>query len=213
MGRRTVNEAAGDGSASSTTKLTVLVFHHALGLAPGVRSVADQLRAAGHAVVCPDLYDGRLFNSIDDGVAYAEQLGTDTFVERGLQAAANVDGPMVVVGFSLGVLPAQKLAQTDNRVVGAVLCFSAVPADYFADRWPPDVDVQVHLVDGDPWAEEDRPAAEALVEQAGGRLVIHGGKGHLILEPALSDHDPAATSAMVSDRLEFVVAAASPPGP
>ena len=36
----------------------VLLFHHAQGRTAGCLSFADELRAAGHVVHAPDLYDG-----------------------------------------------------------------------------------------------------------------------------------------------------------
>ena len=53
----------------------VVLFHHAQGLTSGVVAFADELRRAGHTVHTPDLLDGRTFGSIDDGLAYAEDLG------------------------------------------------------------------------------------------------------------------------------------------
>jgi dienelactone hydrolase len=47
----------------------VLLFHHVLGLNPGVHGFAEALRAAGHVVHTPDLFDGRTFQSIEDGIA------------------------------------------------------------------------------------------------------------------------------------------------
>ena len=47
----------------------VLLFHHAHGLTDGVRAFADRLRADGHVVVVPDLYAGRVFSTVEEGVA------------------------------------------------------------------------------------------------------------------------------------------------
>jgi dienelactone hydrolase len=90
----------------------VLLFHHAQGLTRGCRSFADRLRAAGHVVHAPDLYDGKIFTDLTDGVRYAEQVGFDTIIERGRLAADSLPNEIVYAGFSLGVLPAQMLAQT-----------------------------------------------------------------------------------------------------
>ena len=48
----------------------VVVFHHAQGLTPGVIAFADELRAAGHKVHAPDLFEGQHLDTIDDGMAY-----------------------------------------------------------------------------------------------------------------------------------------------
>ncbi len=65
----------------------VLLFHHAQGLTPGVRAFADDLRAAGHTVHAPDLFDGRTFGSIDEGLAYIGEIGFDAMRERGVRVA------------------------------------------------------------------------------------------------------------------------------
>jgi len=90
----------------------ILLFHHAQGQTPGFSAFADQLRAAGHAVHTPDLYDGKTFAALDDGVGYAQEVGFDTIVERGRLAAESLPNELVYAGFSLGVMPAQMLAQT-----------------------------------------------------------------------------------------------------
>jgi dienelactone hydrolase len=105
----------------------VLLFHHALGLTAGVQGFAEQLRAAGHTVMVPDLYDGARFDTITEGVAHAEEIGFETLIDRGVAVAEGLGDRLVVAGFSLGVLPAQKLAQTRPGVIGAVLYHAAVP--------------------------------------------------------------------------------------
>ena len=106
----------------------VVLFHHALGLNDPVRRFADALRNAGHTVHTPDLYDGRTFDTIEDGVAYSEEIGGPmAMVDRGRVAVESLPSEVVYVGFSLGVLPAQSLAQTRPGARGAVLCYAALP--------------------------------------------------------------------------------------
>src|SRR5260221_14629297 len=99
----------------------VLLFHHAQGLTPGVRAFADGLRAAGHAVHTPDLFDGRTFGSIDEGLAFIDGSGRDKMVERGEHAADALPNELVYAGFSIGEMVAQKLAQTRPGARGALL--------------------------------------------------------------------------------------------
>ncbi len=182
----------------------ILLFHHALGITPGIESFAGRLRVAGHEVTMPDLFDGRRFESIDDGVAHAESIGFDTVIARGVAAADDLTGPVVTLGFSLGVLPAQKLAQTDERVGGTVLCHSAVPVAMFGERWPDGVGCQLHLVEDDPWAEEDLPAARELAAVAGGTLYLYPGAAHLVADDSHDDHDPEIAALILSRVLAFV---------
>jgi len=127
----------------------VLLFHHAQGLTPGVVGFADELRQAGHVVHVPDLFDGRTFGSIDEGMAYAQDVGFGEIIERGTRAADRLPQELVYAGFSLGVLPAQKLAQTRPGAQGALLFYSCVPAAEFGS-WPDGVPVQIHGMDADP---------------------------------------------------------------
>ena len=53
----------------------VLLFHHAQGQTEGFTAFADELRRGGHTVHTPDLFDGRTFASIEEGMAYASQIG------------------------------------------------------------------------------------------------------------------------------------------
>ena len=43
----------------------ILLFHHALGLTPGITEFAGHLRGAGHTVHTPDLYDGHTFRTVE----------------------------------------------------------------------------------------------------------------------------------------------------
>ena len=156
----------------------VLLFHHAHGLTEGVVAFADELRAAGHVVHAPDLYDGHVFADLDEGVAYAKSVGFDVIGERGAAAAQGLPAGLVFAGFSLGALPAQMLAQTRPGAKGALLCSAAFPAAEFGAGWPDGVALQIHMMEGDPWAEEDLPAARDLVASVDGAELVplHGGR-------------------------------------
>ena len=73
----------------------VLLFHHAQGQTPGFLAFADELRAAGHTVHTPDLYDGKTFATVDEGVAHAKEVGFDTILERGRLAGEELPNEMV----------------------------------------------------------------------------------------------------------------------
>ena len=175
----------------------VCLFHHVHGLTSGVRDFADKLRAAGHTVFLADLYEGRVFESFDDGVAYAKQVGFDTLIENGRLIAEDLPTEIVYAGFSLGVLPAQMLAQTRAGARGALLFHSCVPASEFGKGWPSGVPVQIHGMDGDEFFvdEGDLDAARALVATTpDAELFLYPGKQHLFADSSLpAYHEPAAT--------------------
>lgn len=182
----------------------IIIFHHALGVTPGIEAFAGELRAAGCRVFVPDLLDGRVFATIEEGVAYAEETGFDVIIERGVAFAEGVEKPVLVIGFSLGVLPAQKLAQTMPGVRGAVLCHSAVPLAEFGEHWPPGVALQIHMVEGDPWAEEDLAAARDLAAAAPGELHLYPGTGHLVADSSSDDYDAAVADQIMQHITDFL---------
>jgi dienelactone hydrolase len=122
---------------------TVLLFHHAQGRTPGFLRFADDLRAAGHTVHAPDLYDGRTFGDLREGVACAEQVGFPEIIRRGSDAAKELPADIVYAGFSLGVLPAQALAQTRPGARGALLFHACVSPSEFGTSWPEAVPLQI----------------------------------------------------------------------
>ncbi len=96
----------------------VVLFHHAQGLTAGTLAFADRLRGAGHTVHLPDLYEGRVFASLDEGVAFARSVGFDVLLDRGVRFAEELPHAVVYAGISLGALPAQQLAQTRGGAAG-----------------------------------------------------------------------------------------------
>jgi dienelactone hydrolase/uncharacterized damage-inducible protein DinB len=179
-----------------------VVFHHAQGLTDGVRRFADQLRRAGHRVTVPDLYDGKTFATLEDGIGYAQEVGFDTIIERGRAAAEGLPNEIVYIGFSLGVLPAQALAQTRPGAKGAVLLHACVPVTEFGGSWPDDTPVQVHAMDADPFfVEEDLAAARELVKTVWcAELFLYPGDRHLFTDSSLPAYDKAA-AALVMQRV------------
>src|SRR5713101_5325837 len=129
----------------------MLLFHHAHGQTQGFLAFADELRAAGHVVHAPDLYDGKTFADLNEGVGYAREVGFETILERGRLSADGLANDLVYGGFSLGVMPAQLLAQTRPGAKGALLFSAALPASEFGESWPVGVPLQIHMMGDDAW--------------------------------------------------------------
>src|SRR3990170_1002353 len=186
----------------------LLLFHHAQGLTAGCLSFADELRAAGHVVHAPDLYDGKTFTELADGVGYAEQVGFDTIIERGRLAADSLPNEIVCAGFSLGALPAQMLAQTRPGAKGALLFHSCVPTSEFDGPWPQGVPLQIHMMDADEWVlppNEDLDVARQLaatIESA--ELFLYPGDRHLFADNSLPDYDESAATLLKQRVLSFL---------
>ena len=183
----------------------ILLFHHALGQTAGFLAFADELRAAGHVVHAPDLYDGKTFIDLNDGVGYAQEVGFGTIGERGRLAADGLPNELVYAGFSLGVMPAQMLAQTRPGAKGALLFSAAFPASEFGGSWPQEVPLQIHMMEGDEWAMEDLPAARDLAETIdGAELFLYPGDRHLFADSSLADYDEQAAAQLRERVLAFL---------
>jgi dienelactone hydrolase len=185
----------------------ILLFHHAQGLTDGSLAFAAELRDAGHDVHTPDLYDGRTFAELSDGIAYVEQLGFDAIIERGREAAESLPNEIIYAGFSLGVLPAQMLAQTRAGARGALLMYSCVPTSEFGGPWPQGVPVQVHMMDADPEALEggDLEAARELAASTdSAELFLYPGDKHIFADKSLRDYDEAAATLLKQRVLSFL---------
>ena len=187
----------------------VLLFHHALGLTQGVRAFADDLRAAGHTVHTPDLYDGRTFETLDEGLGHAREIGFEAILERGVRTADSLPNALVYGGFSLGEMAAQKLAQTRPGARGALLFYSCIPisGEWAFGPWPQGVPVQIHGMDADPIfvGEGDIDAAREIVEQVeDAELFLYPGDQHYFADSSLPSYDAEATALLTRRVLEFL---------
>ena len=170
----------------------VLLFHHALGLTAGMDAFAEVLREAGHTVTVPDLYDGRTFTTLEDGTAYAQEIGLDTLEELGVRIAGRFPPEMVYIGFSLGVMPAQRLAQTRPGARGAVLVSACLPLGTYGDTWPAGVPVQIHGMDADEEFVDsgDLDAAENLAGSTNdAELFLYPGAAHFFADISHPEYD------------------------
>jgi dienelactone hydrolase len=186
----------------------LLLFHHAQGLTTGCTAFADELRAAGHVVHVPDLYDGKTFTELGGGVRYAEEVGFGTVLERGRIAAERLPNEIVYAGFSLGAMPAQMLAQTRPGAKGALLVHSCVPTSEFGGPWPQGVPLQIHLMDGDEWVlppNEDLDVARGLAETIeNAELFLYPGDRHLFADNSLPGYDESAATLLKQRILSFL---------
>ncbi len=185
----------------------VVVFHHALGLTDWIREFAQELRDEGHTVHAPDLFDGRTFATAEEGIAYAEaELDfPHGVVERAAAAVADLPPELAFVGFSLGVLPAQSLAQTRPGAVAAALCYAAVAIGQWGERWPASwpagTPLQLHIAEGD----EDEPIARAIAGSvAEAELFLYAPGEHYFAE-----HDERAAG-QLRERVLALLSSARP---
>jgi dienelactone hydrolase len=185
----------------------LILFHHAQGLTVGVEAFAGRLRAAGHEVTVPDLYDGATFGTVEEGVAHAEYLGFDNIIAAGAALAESLPKRIVYAGFSLGALLAHNLAQTRSGALGALLYHHGdVPITTFGPSWPAGVDMQLHINERDPWCELD--IVQDFVRQAKtsakAELFLYPGSSHLFTDSGLRDYEPDSAELVLQRTIDFL---------
>jgi dienelactone hydrolase len=188
----------------------VVLFHHVQGLTDGVRAFADELRAGGHTVHAPDLFEGERPETVDAGVAFVKSMG-DTLSERANQVVADLPESLVYAGFSWGGSTAQEFAQTRAGALGALLYESCMPitGDWAIGPWPDGVPVQIHGMEQDPifGLEGDLEFARQLVTTVGpelAELFVYPGDQHLFTDRSLPSYDADATALVLQRSREFL---------
>jgi len=189
----------------------VVLFHHVQGLTDGIRAFAEELRAGGHTVHTPDLFDGERPATIDDGMAYVRSIGDDVLGKRADQAVADLPADLVYAGFSFGEATAQRFAQTRPGARGALLYEACIPitGDWAFGPWPDGVPVQIHGMDKDPFfgLEGDIDAAREIVATVGSdlaELFVYPGDQHLFTDSSLPSYDADAAALVVQRSREFL---------
>ncbi|MFJ9904880.1 dienelactone hydrolase family protein [Streptomyces sp. NPDC101152] len=186
--------------------MNIVLFHSAYGPRPAVREAADRLRGAGHEVWTPDLFDGRTFETVEEGMAAKDEIGKDELLKRAVLAAAPYsERGLVYAGFSLGASIAQTLALGDDKARGLLLLHgtSDIAANAAVDELP----VQLHVAEPDPFETDDWLSAWYLqMGRAGADVEIYRypGAGHLYTDPGLPDWDEEAAEATWRVALGFL---------
>ena len=185
----------------------VVLFHHVHGQTPGFLEFADELRRAGHTVHTPDLFEGQTFATIEEGMTHVGEIGFGTILERAVGAADAIEGPAVYAGMSLGVVPAQMLAQTRESARGALLLHSCVPVSEFSETWPEDVPVQIHAMQSDAFFVEDGDidaARELVASSEHAELFLYPGDQHLFADRSLDAYDDSAAGLLLTRVVDFL---------
>jgi dienelactone hydrolase len=181
----------------------VVLFHHAQGLTSGVQAFADQLRAAGHSVTLPDLYEGKTFSDLDEGVGYAREVGFGTLDERANAAIEGLPTEVVYAGFSLGSAAAQRLTQTRPGALGCLLYHAGdIPVSEFGS-WPDGVPAQVHVAEQDEWVPLN-DAQDFVGSVPDAELFVYPGSAHLFTDSSLPVYDAEATELVLERSLALL---------
>ncbi len=182
--------------------VNVVLTHSALGLDSNLESWAEWLRGEGHQVIAPDLYGGDTYDTIAAGAQRAESLEMSKVVQSVQAIASELDGPVVLMGFSLGAAACEMAAMTEPGIAGLILIGAVSSPEWFGNpSWPKGLRAQVHYTVEDCWVEPSEVAALADIAPSGALEVFeYPGGAHLFAFPNFVDYEPLS-----ADRLRSAV--------
>ena len=189
----------------------IILFHHVQGLTPGVLDLGARLAEGGHLLHTPDLFDGRIFDRLEDGFAYMQSLDPDSVTRQVDDTVGRLPDDMVYAGISWGVKHAQRLAQTRPGARAALFFEACFPltGEWAFGPWPTGLPVQVHGMDQDEFfaLEGDLDAARELVASAdtpNAAVFTYPGDRHLFADSSLPSYDQHATQLAVDRVRKFL---------
>ncbi|GAA3480741.1 dienelactone hydrolase family protein [Streptomyces yanii] len=192
--------------AGTIAPMNIMLFHSTYGLRPAVHAAAARLRGAGHEVHVPDLFDGHTFETVEEGMAFKDELGKDELLKRAVLAAAPYsERGLVYAGFSFGASTAQTLALGDEKARGLLLLHGT--SDIAENAEVDELPVQLHVADPDPFETQDWLNSWYLQMQRTGadvEIYRYPGAGHLFTDPDLPDYDAASADLTWKVALGFL---------
>ncbi|MEV6200014.1 dienelactone hydrolase family protein [Streptomyces sp. NPDC051771] len=186
--------------------MDIMLFHSVYGKRPAVEAAAERLRAAGHQVWVPDLFDGWTTESVEVAMAKKDEIGSDELLKRAVMAAAPYsERGLVYAGFSFGASVAQTLALGDEKARGLLLLHGT--SDLAPNASVDELPVQLHVAEPDPFETDDWLSSWYLqMRRAGADVEVYRyrGAGHVYTDPELPDWDPDAAERTWAIALDFL---------
>ncbi len=171
---------------------TVIFFHSVYGLRSLEHKAVERVQAAGHKAFAPDLYDGLIARTIEEGFEFKDEIGWPTICERAEWALAGLPASTILAGFSMGAAVAASLWPKREKTAGILFLHGIATIAENARKGLP---LQLHLAEPDPFEpEEDVAAWQQAVERSGTAAEIfrYSGGGHLYTDASLPDYNARA---------------------
>lgn len=174
----------------------VLVLHAWWGLNDTIKNLCTRLADAGFVAFAPDLYHGKVADTIPGAEALGQALDANYLQARAevaeaakfvIERAGQTDGGITVIGFSLGAYYALDLSAAHPELIRSVVIFYGTgPADFSKST----AAYLGHFAEND----EYEPLAsvnelEEALSQAGRPVTFYtySGAGHWFFEPDRPD--------------------------
>lgn len=186
----------------------VLVLHSWWGLTAGIKDVCNRLCDEGFVVLAPDLSGGLLPETAAEAELELAQTDPNTTAGLILSSAAALrsatddpDGPVAVVGFSMGASWALWAATRQPESFHKVVAFYGTQTIDFTDLA---ADVQGHFAERDDLVSaDDIVLLEADLFELGHQPEMwhYEGVGHWFAEPGVDHHFDETAAEMAWDRM------------
>lgn len=188
----------------------ILVLHSWYGLTGGVKGLCNSLADAGFVAVAPDLFDGETADDPESG----QQLLLDAdpnLMVLGVQSTADIvrrmpataDGPIGILGMSMGASLGLWLSEREPELVGAVVSFYGTQEiDFTQSRSA----YQFHLGSDDDVIDRDELAlmeASMHLSEMPVEAHMYEGAGHWFVEPGAPGYDPDASEIAWARAVSF----------
>lgn len=198
---------------STGTGKAVLVLHAWWGLNDTIKAFCNRLADSGFVAFAPDLYHGKVADTIDDAKALVKALGANPHQAEAeiAEAATFLSGragqagrSLAVIGFSMGANLALDLAIAEPEQIRSVVLFYGTGGGDFSRSKAAYLG---HFAENDPY--EPRSGVDELEEtlrQAGRPVTFYHypGTSHWFVEPDRPAYDPAAASLAWERTLAFL---------
>lgn len=187
----------------------VLVLHAWWGLKPFFKQVCDQLAEQGFTALAPDLFGGKIAETIDEAKELAQNSDMQAVGDAMLAAKNHLlrltQNQIGALGFSFGAAWTLVAAAHDPDAVAAtVLFYGAYPDMDFSNVKSK---VLGHFCEVDEWEPlEGVREMEANMKSAGVDVTLHfyPTVGHWFFESDRPEYDPAAAQLAWERTIEFL---------
>ena len=192
----------------------VLVLHAWWGLNDTMRAVCTRLAEAGFVAFAPDLYHGKVADTIADAETLGKALDANHLQAKAeivdatrflVERAGQANRRLAVIGFSLGAYYALDLAAADPQHIRSVVIFYGTGGGDFSSSKAAYLG---HFAENDPYEPESNvDELEEYLRRAGRPVTFYRypGTGHWFFEPNRTDaYNQAAASLAWERTLKFL---------
>ena len=189
----------------------VLVLHAWWGLNDFVRAFCDRLAAEGFVVLAPDLFGGRTVATPEDGQALLAEADANELAHLTRSSLATLrslpatpDGPVGIVGFSMGASLALWLsARVPEGVAATTAFYGGQDIDFLGSTSA----YQGHYAEVDPYVEDDGLVlleADLRLLDLDTEFHRYPGTSHWFFEADRPEHHPEAAELAWERTLAFL---------